>query len=283
MLDRRKFLGTAALGAGAISWAALSLADKLDTLVGLFQAGERPTGSRDPYALRRQAHGVLRILADAETLVGVRIRTPLARLLQEAEAGLEGLLADATPGEARSALGEFLAERLQVVFETRGAQRQDVRAVLAGPDAALRIPVADLQENLRGLPEVSRSAPFRQLATAFKRVRNIGRDYPADAFAQDEQTGPALATVLEEPAEKALLEEIERRGETITRAVSTGAGFREAYLEAARFEPVVARFFDDVFVMTDDLRLRQARLRLLKRLEGLILQLGDISEIVASE
>ncbi len=273
----------AALGAGAATWAALSLADKLDTLVGLFLAGERPTGSRDPYALRRHAHGVLRILADAETLAGVRIRVPLGRLLEQTEAGLEGLLPDASPADARAALAEFLTERLHVVSEARGAQRQDVRAVLADAGTALRVPVADLQENLRALPEISRSAPFRQLATAFKRVRNIGREYPAEAFARDEQAGPPLDKVLEEPAEKALLAEIEQRGEAIARAVATGTGFREAYLDAARFEPVVARFFEEVFVMTDDLRLRQARLRLLKRLELLVLQLGDISEIVASE
>jgi glycyl-tRNA synthetase beta subunit len=65
--------------------------------------------------------------------------------------------------------------------------------------------------------------------------------------------------------------------------VTEGAGYRDAYVEAARFEPLVAKFFEDVFVMSDDLGLRQARLRLLKRLESLILQLGDISEIVASE
>jgi glycyl-tRNA synthetase beta chain len=274
---------SAALGAGAVSWVALSLADKLDTLVGLFLAGERPTGSRDPYALRRHAHGVLRLLADAEALAGARIRLPLARLIQETERGFGDVIADGTADDARAALGEFLTERLQAVFETRGAERQDVRAVLAGPGAALQIPIADLQENLRALPEVSRSAPFRQLATAFKRVRNIGREYPAETFATDERTGPALTAALEEPAEKALLAEIDQRGGAITRAVETGTGFRDAYLEAARFEPVVARFFEEVFVMTDDLRLRQARLRLLKRLETLILQLGDISEIVASE
>jgi glycyl-tRNA synthetase beta chain len=273
----------AALGAGRVTWAALSLADKLDTLVGLFHVGERPTGSRDPYGLRRQAHGVLRILADGDALAGVRIRTPLGRLIDEAAAGLAGIAAEGSEAEGRSALTEFLAERAQFVFELRGAQRQDVRSVLAAPDAALQIPISDLQENLRALPEVSRSAPFRQLATAFKRVRNIARDYPADAFAADEQAGPPLADLLEEPAERALLQDIENRGEAITRAVRTGTGFREAYLEAARFEPVVARFFDDVFVMTDDMRLRQARLRLLKRLETSILQLGDISEIVASE
>jgi len=62
-----------------------------------------------------------------------------------------------------------------------------------------------------------------------------------------------------------------------------GNGYREAYLEASKFEPSVAKFFSDVFVMADDLVLRQARLRLMKRLEQLILQLGDISEIVAAE
>jgi glycyl-tRNA synthetase beta chain len=114
-------------------------------------------------------------------------------------------------------------------------------------------------------------------------VRNIAREYPNEAFAADEASGVALASVLEEPAEKALLGEIELRQPAIARAVSSGAGFREAYLEAAKFEPVVAKFFEDVFVMSDDLRLRQARLRLMKRLEALVLQLGDISEIVASE
>ena len=62
-----------------------------------------------------------------------------------------------------------------------------------------------------------------------------------------------------------------------------GTGFRDAYVEASHFEPVVARFFEEVFVMSDDLRLRQARLRLMKRLELLILKLGDISEIVETE
>jgi glycyl-tRNA synthetase beta subunit len=89
--------------------------------------------------------------------------------------------------------------------------------------------------------------------------------------------------VLIEEAEKALLAELDARQSTIARAAAEGRGYREAYLEAARFEPVVARFFDDVFVMTDDLKLRQARLGLMKRLESLVLQLGDISEIVATE
>ncbi len=133
------------------------------------------------------------------------------------------------------------------------------------------------------MPEFARSEQFRQLATAFKRVRNIAREYGAEAFEADERGGESLATILTEPAELALAAEIDARRVAIDRAVADGKGFREAYLEAAKFEPVVARFFEEVFVMSDDLRLRQARLRLMKRLESVILQLGDISEIVASE
>ena len=274
----------AALGEGAVSWAAVALADKIDTLVGLFLAGERPTGSRDPHGLRRQAHGVLRLLADAETLVGTRVRTPLATLVARAralynEAGVTGT--DGGDGDAD--LRAFLAERLAYVFEARGGDKRAIRAVVASVDAAMDRPVADLQANVLALPEFARSEQFRQLATAFKRVRNIARELPAAEFDAAEASGEALSAILEEPAETALLAEIDARRGVIERVVAEGQGYRDGYVEAASFEPVVARFFDEVFVMSDDLRLRQGRLRLMKRLESLILQLGDISEIVASE
>jgi glycyl-tRNA synthetase beta chain len=141
-------------------------------------------------------------------------------------------------------------------------------------------PIADTAENLKALPEFSASESFRQLATAFKRVRNIAKEVGASPAAE---AGPALSTVLTEPAELALLAEIEQREPVIAGVAATGKGYREAYLEASKFEPAVARFFKEVFVMTDDARLRAARLRLMKRLEQLILQLGDISEIVSTE
>jgi glycyl-tRNA synthetase beta chain len=247
----------------------------------LFLAGERPTGSRDPFGLRRQSHGVLRILADAEALTGVRVRTPLEQLLRRAAAGF-GALADRLDATWPD-LAAFLAERLQYIAEARGADRRHIRAVIPGTDAALGTPVSDLLQNLAALPEFARSESFRQLATAFKRVRNIGREYASDTFTTDESTGPPLDGLLVESAERALFEELETRRPLIARAVETGAGYREAYVEASRFEPLVARFFEEVFVMSDDLALRQARLRLLKRLETVILQLGDISELVATE
>jgi glycyl-tRNA synthetase beta chain len=276
----------AVLGAGAVTWAAVSLADKLDTLVGLFLAGERPTGSRDPLGLRRQAHGILRILMDAETLTGVRVRTPLATLVSQAAEpfhALETGRGEPSREAAMTDLGAFLTERVEFVSESRGAVRRNIRAVLARPGGALHTPISDLQQNLHALPEFARSDAFRALATAFKRVRNIAREYPSDRFADDERTGPALESVLQEPAERALVAEIEARRTVIESAVSEGKGFRQAYLEASYFAPIVARFFEEVFVMSDDPAVRQARLRLVKRLEALILQLGDISEIVTTE
>ncbi len=252
------------LGEARITWACVSLADKLDTLVQLFAAGERPTGSRDPFGLRRAAHGVLRILLDVQALTGVRVRLDLSTLILQAS------------GEAAvpSDLNLFLVERLQHILEARGADKRNVRSVLI---LGFGQHVLDVAENLNALAEFSRSEQFRQLATAFKRVRNIARELDGTAPARD------LRQTLKDPAEVALLDEIERRRPAIDRATSEGQHFQAAYAAAAAFEPVVARFFDEIFVMTDDLPLRQARLRLLKRLETLILQLGDISEIVASE
>jgi glycyl-tRNA synthetase beta chain len=260
------------LGPARVTWAAVSLADKLDTLVGLFLAGERPTGSRDPFGLRRQAHGILRILLDGETLVGRPIRTPLSGLLRKAAAGYADLPGDDAVWKD---LGAFLQERLQFVLESRGGDRRNVRAVLAARSDDGAVPVVESLDNVRALPEFTASAQFQQLATAFKRVRNIARELDDSAPAGD------LRPALKEPAELALLDELERRQPAIERAIREARDFKQAYGEASKFEPAVARFFNEVFVMTDDVPLRTARLRLMKRLEQLILQLGDISEIVA--
>jgi glycyl-tRNA synthetase beta chain len=263
------------LGQARVTWASVSLADKLDTLVGLFKAGETPTGSRDPFGLRRQAHGVLRLLLDVEALTGVRARPTLATLVKAAAKGYGDADASVWPE-----LVPFLYERLQYVLETRGFDRRNVRAVLAQFKLGQGQAVVDTAENLKALPEFSASEQFRQLATAFKRVRNIARELGDGPQAE---LGPPLAQALKEPAEVALLEDVTARAGVINAAVAEGRGYREAYAAAAAFEPAIARFFKEVFVMTDDATLRQARLRLMKRLEHVILQLGDISEIVGTE
>ncbi|MGH9175764.1 MAG: DALR anticodon-binding domain-containing protein, partial [Vicinamibacterales bacterium] len=133
------------------------------------------------------------------------------------------------------------------------------------------------------LPEFTESADFRQLAVLFKRVRNIATNLEPESAGSDPATADADRAVLSEPAEVALLAEIQERAPAIESAVTTGQGFRQAFGEAAKLGPTVATFFDDVLVMADDARLRDARLRLMKRLETLILQLADVSEIVPEE
>src|SRR5439155_19069544 len=106
----------AQLGDAASTWAAVSLADKLDTIVGLFAAGEKPTGSRDPYGLRRAAQAVLKILVDLESICGLPRRPTLDRMLDQT---YKTLGVDAPTAEARNPLRLFLMDRLQHLMQTR--------------------------------------------------------------------------------------------------------------------------------------------------------------------
>ena len=246
------------LGKAAVTWAAVSLADKLDTVVSMFVAGERPTGSRDPYGLRRAAQGIVRILVDLPELTGLDLRVTLADLVTE------------KPDEA---FWSFMADRVRFVLEQRGYDPRNVRAVTHG-DAAKVSPLV-AKRKLETLPEFTESDEFKQLAGLFKRVRNIAKNLDPAA--------PDLGGQLTEAAEIALAKEVDRIAPLIEAAVASGSGYRQAFAEAAKAGPAVAKFFDDVMVMTDDAKLRDARLRLLRRLEGLILQLADVSEIVPEE
>jgi glycyl-tRNA synthetase beta chain len=262
------------LGAAAVPWAAVSVADKLDTLVGMFLAGEKPTGSRDPFGLRRQAHGLLRVLADLPELTGLRSRPTLHVLVSRAiepfsQAGLEM--------EGLPLLWAFLLERYRYLLEQRGFDVRNVRAVVH-EDSVQHLNPLSARLELEALPEFTESPDFRQLAIAFKRVRNIARERADVDFAEGDRQDPHV--VLIEPAEQALMAEIDRRAPVIEQVLNAGENYRTAFAEAAKFGPAVDRFFAEVFVMVEDTALRNARLRLMKRLERLILRLADISEIV---
>ena len=263
------------LGQAGVSWAAVSLADKLDTLVGLFQAGENPTGSRDPLGLRRQAHGLFRVLVDLPDLTGLTVRPDLLGLLKMA-----GALQDESSTGDDMRLVLFLVERLRYVLEQRG---HDVRNVRAVTHQLAEVRPLDARRKLEVLPEFTASPDFLQLATLFKRVRNIAKELSFHEFLEVEKGLARISQDVPEPAETQLREELERRGPKIDAAVTSGEGYRAAFAEAARFGPAVDRFFTDVLVMAEDPTLRLRRLALMKRLERLILQLADVSEIVKEE
>jgi glycyl-tRNA synthetase beta chain len=252
------------LGAAAGTWVAVSLADKLDSLAGMFAAGERPTGSRDPLGLRRQAQGVVKILADLPALIGPVGRLPVEGLLKSAAHHGEFVL----EGPAHSALFAFVRERVTHLFQERGFDVRNIRAVLHGwPD----VDVVEAGLKLEALTQLSGSPELQGVATLFKRVKNITKDVPPVA--------EVLGTRLTEPAELALVGALPR----LEAAWSEAAGkreYRRAFAEIGALQPLVAKFFDDVLVMADEPQLREARLSLVGRLRDRILDIADISEIV---
>jgi glycyl-tRNA synthetase beta chain len=245
---------------GAVG-ALLGVADRLDTLAGLFAVGEIPSGSRDPFALRRAALAIVRICIELPLAVSL----PLA--VEQALTGRESFLkGDRT--EVLAALRDFLLERERFYLTSAAGLSADVvEAVLAARWGVLPDDLA----RARALQAVRQEAVFADLATAFKRVRNIVS-----------KSGPGSrdAKVLEEPAERELLAAlggVESKVGTALAAANHAAAVRALAELAAPLD----RFFTDVLVMCDDEALKAARLGLLARVEELFLRLADLSRLAA--
>lgn len=268
----------AQLGGATVTWAAVALADKLDTLVGLFAAGERPTGSRDPYGLRRAAQAIVKILTDMSATTGVAAAPIAHDLVERAFAGYGGTIAQEADGW-RTLVFEFLAEREAHLLERRGYKYDEVRAVVPADPSQLK--PAEIIRRIHALAQARRAPGFEGLAALFKRVKNITKDLPSQAPARErlDQVRP----VLREAAEVALLGELEQRWPRIEKSLGDER-FLEAMSELSHLHGPVDRFFTDVLVMSEDADLRTARLSLLTMLRDTILRTGgDISEIAPAE
>ena len=237
--------------------AVISLADKLDTLASMFSVGIVPTGSRDPFGLRRAALGIIRVLLES----GERLSFPI-------DVAPKTLLAEAVDDkDALEKLSEFFIERLRFVF-SRTFRYDEINAVFAL--GALERPVTDLERRLAAVAALRDSGDFEALSVAFKRVANIlsgqttGAVDPAVFFEKEEKDLFAALLAIEPDANK----QIEAgRYEDALRTLST-------------LRPHVDRFFDEVLVMTEDDKLRENRLALLHRLRTLFSEVAELSEIV---
>jgi glycyl-tRNA synthetase beta chain len=259
----------AQLGKAAITWAAVSLADKVDTIVGLFAAGEKPTGSRDPYGLRRAAQGVMKILVDGAELLQVDVAVDADQLVEQAYANYGGQLQSAE-ASWKPALFDFLKEREVHLFERRGFRQDEARAVAAfwrRPHLALR--------RVEALAQVRQSKEFEALAVLFKRVKNITKGF-------DGEMTPDIASRLIEPSERGLLQDIDSRRPAIEAALARG-DFAGAVRHLVTFSGPVDRFFTDVLVMSEDPALKEARLTLLTTLRSAILNIADIAEVAPED
>jgi glycyl-tRNA synthetase beta chain len=245
-------------------FAAVSVADKLDTLAGYFGLGLAPTGSSDPFGLRRAGQGAIRALLDFWPVPADRTRPRLRGLIAEALNGCGDALKKPRPDVER-ALEEFLLDRLRYVLVTRGFAADEVEAVLGArePDA-LDDPQESLQR-LRALHRVRLEATedFDHLAVAFKRARNI-------------LAGQAPAVV-----DGALLGEAAERElhEAVRRLAGIDGGYEARLRSLAGLRGPVDRFFDDVMVMAEDPKVRANRLGLLSQALSLFYRIADISKL----
>ncbi len=235
----------------------VSLADKLDTLAGIWSVGGAPTGDKDPFALRRAALGLVRILVEH------RLPLDVVALLQDAAAAF----APSAPGSVATELHAFVLDRLRSYLRDQGYAPDEIESVLADGPGRLDLVVARVEavRAFRALPEAE------SLAAANKRVRNILRKAE---FAPG-RTDPAL---LAEAAERALHAALGRIRSDVE-AKAAGGEYADSLRLLARVRPEVDRFFDDVLVNAEDPLLRTNRLRLLAELEHVLNRVADISRL----
>jgi glycyl-tRNA synthetase beta chain len=262
----------AQLGRAAVTWAAVSLADKLDTVTGLFAAGEKPTGSRDPYGLRRAAQGIVKILTDLRGL-GVDVPVDMFALLDEASAQ------QAAASASADAVRDFMWERAVHLFERRGFRLDEIRVVAALERGKRFLPFALAQ--LDALSTMRDSETFRSLASLFKRVKNITKSVTLPLG--EVGSLASLRAPLREPAELALVDDLVARWPVVETALRDDR-LSDAMNHLAGLYPAVDRFFKDVLVMAEDPALREGRLRLLAHLRNAVLEhVGDIAEIAPED
>jgi len=232
---------------------AVALADKLETLVGIWGIGLIPTGDKDPYALRRAALGVLRMLMNSPLSINDLLRTVAAQFPQD-------LLAADTVAE----VADFMQARLAVLLQNDYAQ-DTVAAVLAQrPDR-----LDDLADKLQAVESFKKLPEAAALAAANKRVHNLLKKADAELGAVNEN-------LLQEDAEHALFAATQALRPTVQAALAKH-DFQAALTALSAVKPQVDAFFDNVMVMADDAAVKQNRLNLLNELSQLMNAVADIS------
>jgi glycyl-tRNA synthetase beta chain len=179
----------------------------------------------------------------------------------------------------RAAVFEFMAERAQHLLERRGFKAEEIRAVT--PELAVTLNPYEVSRRAEALAQARKTPGFESLASLFKRVKNITRDFKPTDTTPSGWAG--IRAVLKEPSELALLTELERRWTNIGKALEQKQ-YLEAMNQLAPLHAPVNTFFEDVLVMADDPKVRDARLALLATLRDTVMQTGgDISEIAPED
>ncbi|MEW6647480.1 MAG: glycine--tRNA ligase subunit beta [Pseudomonadota bacterium] len=240
---------------------ALAIADRIDTLVGIFGIGQPPTGDKDPFALRRAALGVLR------TIIENNLDLDLQTLLQTAFDNFAGNGVK-LEGETVNQVLEFMLERLRAYYADTGVAHDTFDAVLAQRPTQPR----DFDARVRAVTTFRKLPEAESLAAANKRIANILRQAGGNI------TGAVDKGHLAEAAEKTLADQVEAMAGKVAPLFSQ-RNYTEALCQLAGLRGAVDAFFDQVMVMAEDETVRNNRLALLKRLSELFLQAADLSRL----
>ena len=253
-----------------IEGAVLSIGDKSDSISGMFSLGLQPTGSRDPFALRRQANGIVKIIAEHKLPLGLGQLFTDAREAyrgSEAEKKLSGKV------DYDRSLREFFRERLEFFLrDVRGFAYDVVKAVLASDADDIVDAIARAEAVTKARP----SQDFESISIAFKRIKNILR--------QASEAGKKIAdgidpSAFQEQAERDLASAIPETAQKVESLRRT-RNYEQALIEISKLRPAVDRYFDKVMVMVEDERTRASRLALLQTLLNEFSTIADFSEIV---
>ncbi|MBR7747738.1 glycine--tRNA ligase subunit beta [Undibacterium baiyunense] len=239
---------------------AVALADKLETLVGIWGIGLQPTGDKDPFALRRHALGILRMLVEKRLAISLQSLIAAAATLFAGNANFKDPSADVLT---------FLYDRLRGQLRERGFSQSEVEAVVAqNPDS-----LANIVERLQAVQSFAALPESASLAAANKRITNILKK-------ADGTPGEINASLLQEAAEQALYKAMVDVKPSVDAAYAAG-DFTSALKTLAALREGVDAFFNDVMVNAEDLALRNNRLALLASLHGMLNQVADISKLAA--
>ena len=250
---------------------ALAIADRLDTLVGLFAAGEEPRADKDPYALRRAALSVLRLLVEAA------VDTDLRRLVESTVRVFNATAAKIPDPDTRRSLNadtankvvDFVLDRLPSYYAARGYAADEIAAVSATRSTELY----DFDQRLQAVAEFRKHEAATSLAAANKRIRNILRQADYD-FAQPR----AQALRLQEPAEQHLADAIATAVKDVEPLLRARA-YTESLARLAALREPIDRFFDEVMVMAEDPEVRRNRFALLHDVGHLFGHIADMSRL----
>ena len=253
-----------------VEGAVLSIADKADSIAGMFALGLVPSGSKDPFGLRRQANGIVRTIAEHKLPIQFKSLMADARVRYRDSDAEKKFAANFNFDEAISA---FFRERIEFYLrDARGFAYDVVNAVLgAGADD-----VVDALARADAVAKARSSADFESVSIAFKRMKNILRQASEAGREVAAQVDPSQ---LKEDAEKDLAAQVPGAAQKVE-ALRAARNYEQALMEIAKLRPAIDHFFDKVMVMAEDAKLRANRLALLQTLLKEFSTIADFSEIV---